>query len=229
MRSARRVAHGVLLGALLVTMARPAVAGDFVVNDPAGDATPDACGAHALSCQWTGGESQPAADILSVRASATGGVFALDVTYVDIDRPIPRVGNGDRIRDEVSFRLGDRLAAYWPWVAVSTYRDFDGAPLSTATPFRVTGKDGMSQTVPGSVSIDRTANRLRFSASVAELARAVQSTCPGCASLSRGAVLWSFFAYSQATATVTAAGTGVGVHMVASDTGWPGDGSYVMP
>ena len=227
MRNRQRVAQCLAVLALLA-VSRPVSAADAVIVDPSGDAQPDACGTIAWSCQWFGGESQPAADIRAVQVVPAAGTFGLEVTYSDIDRPIPGLGSDNRVRDNVSFRLGDRLARHYPSVEVSAFRDFNGNLTSSSVEFNVSGKDGALSSVPGVVTIDRATNRLRFSASTSQLARAIQETCPGCAPLSRGAVLWSFFAHSQALSGVQAAGTGVGVQVVANDTAWPGEGSYTV-
>lgn len=229
----RRLAPYLALVALLA-LVRPVIASEPVVVDPAGDATPERCEPVVATChRLVSGESQPAADIIAVEVVPHGNEFGIEITFLDIDRPIPNFASANGVLNTwVSFRLGGRDDNRWASVWLSTTRDFSGAltsPNASVTIGTVGGNDNeLSRDLPGSAFVDPASNRLRISTSLDDLQRAVSEMCPGCGSLTKGSKLWSFFADSAAHSYVGSGFTAVGVEAVAHDTGWPDDRSYTM-
>ena len=228
----RRGAAFVALFSLLAIV-RPGAAAEPVVVDPAGDALPERCEPVLATCHRMSGESQPAADIVAVEVVPRGGEFGVEITFLDIDRPIPNLSAANGVVNTwVSFRLGNSYDKQWASVWLSTTRDFSGALTSPEATVRVATYGGndreLSRSVPGSATVDPATNRLRISASLDDLQRAVTEMCPGCGSFAPGSRLYSFFADTTATSYVGSGFTAVGVEAVAHDTGWPHDGSHTM-
>lgn len=212
------------VGLSLLVLMWPASAAQPVIVDQVGDAKPDPCDA-AYSCSWVEGESQPAADITAVNVVSARPELVVDVSYVDIDRPIPGVGAADTVTDSVTFTVGPPRA--YPWVAVwlSASRDFAGKLKSSTAEVSVSGPDG-GRRLTGLASVDATANRLRFSVPIAVLNEAIGASCRGCARLAPGTTLRDFFAHSRASVVLAAAGVGLVGHTAANDDGWPGNRAY---
>lgn len=206
----------------------PAHAAEPVVVDPVGDAQPDPCQAAAWSCQGVQGESQPAVDITAVQVASTRPDFVVDISYLDVDRPIAGLTEEDVVTDTVAFSIGPSRAPRWASVWLSGTRRFDGSTTSSASEVVVIGFDG-SERVAGTVTVDATSNRVRLSIPFAVLAHAVQATCGGCPQLVPGAVLRDFFAHSRAAVLVAAGGVGLVAHNVGRDDGWPGGRTFRVP
>jgi hypothetical protein len=207
----------------------PANAVEPVVVDQAGDATPDPCyAAAAWTCQGVQGESQPAVDVTAVHVASTRPDFTVDISYLDVDRPIAGLSAEDVVTDTVTFSIGPARAPRWASVWLTGTRRFDGSSTSSASEVVVIGADG-SERMAGTATVDPAADRVRLSIPFAALAQAVQATCGACPQLVPGAVLRDFFAHSRAAVLVGAGGVGLVAHNVGRDDGWPGGRTFRIP